>query len=167
MNILHITDLHFGRDPSEGASDERQLALDRLLNTIEGLDEPWIPTVICLSGDVAFSGRMEEYELAAAWLKRLLSILHLSPANLVICPGNHDIERTFARTYARPPSSEEADQCLGTPIAEQYLRAFANFSGFCDKLGMPKYSLGEVDGYLTGYRCIDGVRFVSLNSSWF
>lgn len=167
MNILHITDLHFGRDPSEAASDERQLALDQLINTIDELHGTWRPTVICLSGDVSFGGQPEEYQFAAAWLTRLMSKLRISPTNLVICPGNHDVERSIATTFARPSNPQEADQCLVTPIPDQYQRVFANFSQFCENIGMPKYSLGDLDGYLTGYRCIDGVRFISLNSSWF
>ena len=79
-----------------------------------------------------------------------------------LTPGNHDVERSIATTFARPSSPHEADQCLVTPLPDQYQRMFTNFSHFCEKLGVPKYQLGDLEGYLTGYRIIDGVRFVSL-----
>ena len=167
MNILHITDLHFGFDPTEAASDERLLALNQLIEVVAELDGMWRPTTICISGDVAYGGKQKEYELSATWINRLMSRLNVAADHLIICPGNHDIERTVATTFARPSDPDEADQCLGTPIADQYHRAFANFSQFCRGLGMPTLKLGEEESYLTGYRCIEGVRFVSMNSAWF
>jgi hypothetical protein len=167
MIILHLTDLHFGLDPTEAASDERQLALDQLIDVVAGLDDLWKPTIICLSGDVAYAGKQSEYALATSWLLRLMSRTNIAADHLIVCPGNHDIERAIAMTFARPSDPSEADQCLGTPIAAHYLRAFANFSEFCEGLGVPKYGLGDTEGYLTGVRCLEGVRFVSMNSSWF
>lgn len=38
MNILHLTDLHFGRGPTEAANDERELALNGLISVVSGLD---------------------------------------------------------------------------------------------------------------------------------
>ena len=38
MNILHITDLHFGTDRSVAERDERHLALEELIVTVQRLD---------------------------------------------------------------------------------------------------------------------------------
>ena len=65
MNILHIMDLHFGTDRSITERDERHLALEELIVTVQGLDPSWVPSVVCVSGDLAFSGRPSE--LLAIW----------------------------------------------------------------------------------------------------
>lgn len=49
MNILHITDLHFGTDRSVAQHDERHLALEELIVTVKGLDPSWAPLVVCHS----------------------------------------------------------------------------------------------------------------------
>lgn len=167
MNILHLTDLHFGRGPTEAANDERELALNGLISVVSGVDDTWRPNVVCVSGDIGYAGKAEDYRLASDWLKKLLNSLSLTTDRILFCAGNHDVQRSVSITYARPNDPKEADGCLGTPIAEQYGRAFSEFSRFCQDLGTPPYELGNDQSFLTGVRCIDGVRFVSMNSAWF
>jgi Calcineurin-like phosphoesterase/NACHT domain len=167
MNILHITDLHFGRGPTEAANDERELALGDLISFVSNVDAIWKPDVICVSGDIAYAGKADDFRLASDWLKKLLDCFSLTPDRVLFCAGNHDIQRLISTTYARPSNPTEADGCLGTPIAEQYKRAFSEFSQFCQDFGTAPYELGNDKSFLTGVRHIDGVRFVSMNSSWF
>jgi hypothetical protein len=167
MNILHITDLHFGTDRSITERDERHLALEELIVTVQGLDPSWAPSVVCVSGDLAFAGRPSDYSQFGDWIKRLLTALNLGVERLVVCPGNHDIERAVATTFARPGTPEEADRCLSVPLAPHYEKAFQNYTEFCKALGIPSLAFGDQESYLTGVRVLDGVRFVSMNSSWF
>jgi hypothetical protein len=167
MNILHITDLHFGTDRSITERDERHLALEELIVTVQGLDPSWAPSVVCVSGDLAFAGRPSDYSQFGDWIKRLLSALNLGVERLVVCPGNHDIERAVATTFARAGTPEEADRCLSVPLAAHYEKAFQNYTQSCKALGIPSLAFGDQESYLTGVRVLDGVRFVSMNSSWF
>ena len=167
MNILHITDLHFGTDRSITERDERHLALEELIVTAQELDPSWVPSVVCVSGDLAFAGRPSDYSQFGDWIKRLLTALNLGVERLVVCPGNHDIERAVATTFARPGTPEEADRCLSVPLAPHYEKAFQNYTEFCKALGIPSLAFGDQESYLTGVRVLDGVRFVSMNSSWF
>jgi hypothetical protein len=68
---------------------------------------------------------------------------------------------------ARPSTPEEADRCLSVPLAPHYEKAFKNYTGFSKALGIPSLAFGDQESYLTGVRVLDGVRFVSMNSSWF
>jgi hypothetical protein len=167
MNILHITDLHFGRGPTEAANDERELALGDLISVVSTVDAMWKPDVICVSGDIAYAGKADDYRLASDWLKKLLDRLGVGPDRVLFCAGNHDIQRSVSTSYARPSDPTEADNCLRTPIPEQYRSAFSEFSQFCEDFGTPPYELGDDKNFLTGVRHIDGVRFVCMNSSWF
>ena len=167
MNILHITDLHFGTDRSVADQDERKLALEALILTVQGLDPSWAPSIVCVSGDLAFAGRASDYAEFGDWINRVLKALNLGVDRLVVCPGNHDIERAMATTFARPGTPEEADQCLSVPLPAHYENAFLNYSEFCKTFGIPSLAFGDQEGYLIGVRVLDGVRFVCMNSSWF
>lgn len=91
LRVLHLSDFHFS---SRTAWDADTL-LDRLAADIgrqrrEGLE----PDLIVITGDVAFSGKAEEYDLARKWIEeKLLRAANLTPGQLVIVPGNHDAER--------------------------------------------------------------------------
>jgi hypothetical protein len=63
--ILHLSDVHFGCDKSGSARALRQLALDGITSAILKLEPEWRPTIVCLSGDIAYRGRSSEYEEAA------------------------------------------------------------------------------------------------------
>ena len=52
------------------------------------------PDFVCLTGDIAHSGKKQEYGRAGAFLKELAEALDLDPADrFFIVPGNHDVDR--------------------------------------------------------------------------
>lgn len=118
--ILHLTDLHFGRDQDENELTARNLALTALLNEVASLDDDWKPTVVCVTGDVANKGRAAEYELAARWIGKLQAALCVPAEALFFCPGNHDVDRSRAEKLARPTDAKEANRILGLPIPDHY-----------------------------------------------
>jgi hypothetical protein len=165
--ILHLTDMHFGwegKNPSGLA--ERKVCLDSLLNEMGKLESPWKPTIICLTGDIGWSGSEEDYKTAKLWLDQLLGTCGLSYDSLVVCAGNHDADRSTANKLARPASAAEADTVLAPPIAPHYESVFANFIAFCRNSAIPSLKFGEYDTYLVGERIINNFRFISLNSAW-
>lgn len=171
--ILHLTDLHFGcdgRDPNRLA--ERKLCLDGLVKTIVGLEADWRPNMICISGDLGWAGRKTDYDEAEEWLNTLIGELGISYGSVVICPGNHDLDRKYTK-YAYPRDASEADRLLelpeeGTcPVEEFYAKPFAQFEAFCRRVGTIPLTIGDRSSYLVGSCQIGGVRIVSLNSAWF
>jgi predicted MPP superfamily phosphohydrolase len=49
---------------------------------------------IVVGGDIAFSGKPEEYDLANRWLAKLAAQLRVDPGDRIwVVPGNHDIDR--------------------------------------------------------------------------
>lgn len=88
--ICHISDLHI--------KNEASVALERI-PLIAGAIGSQItrPTnvIIAVSGDIAFSGKADEYALAAQALERLLVSLEswdTSSKFLLVSPGNHDCD---------------------------------------------------------------------------
>jgi 3',5'-cyclic AMP phosphodiesterase CpdA len=84
--IAHISDLHFGRidaPVAEGLVDDLK---DRS------------PTLLVVSGDFTQRAKVHQYQLAAAYLKRL-------PQPQLVVPGNHDVPLwDVTRRFLRPMS---------------------------------------------------------------
>jgi calcineurin-like phosphoesterase family protein len=165
--ILHISDLHFGWDGDENKRTDRTLALRGLLSQLEHLAADWQPNVVCISGDIGWRGHRSDYEDAKQWICQLLKQLQLSAEALIMCPGNHDLDRDVAKRNARPNSPAEADEVLGIPIPEHFQKPFQAFADFCKDLGIPPFFLGTTETYLVGQRSFQDLHFVSYNSAWF
>jgi hypothetical protein len=166
--ILHITDLHFGWEgdnPSDKA--ERKVCLDGLLTEISKLQPPWKPSIVCLTGDVAWHGAACDYAEAKEWLDLLLSHCNLNYDRLIVSPGNHDVNRKIAEKIPRPNNSDEADKALKPPLEQYFIRPFSEFNDFCTNSNIPALKFGGGESHLVGQRALADLRFVVLNSSWF
>jgi tetratricopeptide (TPR) repeat protein/predicted phosphodiesterase len=93
LTWLHLSDWH-----QKGKDFDRRVIRDALINDIEGRTKisPELAKIdfIIFSGDVAYSGRPEEYQAAKIELfDRLLNATGLKSDRLFIVPGNHDLDR--------------------------------------------------------------------------
>lgn len=89
MRILHLSDLHFRADITQ-----QDLVLESLKAQIQKMcNNGMIFNILVITGDIAFSGKKEEYELAMPFFKWLLSITKVKPTNIFFIPGNHDVDR--------------------------------------------------------------------------
>jgi predicted MPP superfamily phosphohydrolase len=164
--VLHLSDVHFGCDKSDSARALRQLSLDGITSAILKLEPEWRPTIVCLSGDIAYRAKSSEYEEAAEWLAKLLKELSISPDHVVICAGNHDIDRNKV-TYARPADAVEADKMLSYPLDPKHEVPFEAYTEFAKNFGIEKLQVGTSTSLLIGQRNLEGISFCSLNSAWF
>jgi formylglycine-generating enzyme required for sulfatase activity/predicted MPP superfamily phosphohydrolase len=114
VRILHLSDLHF-RASDQWQADPVLEALRRdAVATWKGRVD-----LLIVTGDIAFSGKKAEYELANAWLEALISELGLERARVVLAPGNHDVDRgtinetgTSAEGRFREATEERAGRWL-------------------------------------------------------
>lgn len=166
--ILHLTDLHFGCDCRDYDLVKRELVLNALIEEIRALDRDWRPNVVAVSGDIGWKGIAADYAVAREWFQKLLVALDLDATSLVLCPGNHDVDRSKWDYLVRPPNAADADRVLGAlPPAEHWLAPFEAYASFCHEMGIPALSLAHHHSPLVGVRELRGVRFVCLNSAWF
>jgi predicted MPP superfamily phosphohydrolase len=94
IRILHLSDVHF-RVGKGWEADPVTRALARFIKT--EVEEGLTPDLVVFSGDLAFSGKAEEYALARDWLEnRLWPALPdgLPRDRLFLVPGNHDVDRS-------------------------------------------------------------------------
>ena len=91
-NILHISDMHVSSAPTIGMNAR---ALDNLLPIlIDDLKSLPKPDAIFISGDIAYSGKEDEYEMFIShFLKPLLTYLAIDYSRVFIAPGNHDFDQ--------------------------------------------------------------------------
>lgn len=145
QTILHLTDIHFGweGDGSSGEAD-RKVCLNGMLAELKNLEAAWKPTIICLTGDIAWRGSKSDYQAAKKWLNELLKVCGLTYCQLVVCPGNHDVIRSKAEKLPRPESTKDADTVLSLPIAEHFEAPFSEFISFCKKTGMPSLKFANI-----------------------
>ena len=161
-----MTDLHFGCEGRiRTRSTAANSALDGLARAITGLIE--LAAHNCgVTGDLAWRGKSPDYDKFGAWFGGCSSDW-TSPGQMLLLPGNHDVDRSIARTIARPRDAGEADEVLGIPLASQYQNAFGSSSEFSEGFGIPPHKLGADVSHLVGLRRLDGMSFVTMNSSWF
>ncbi|MGJ7509868.1 metallophosphoesterase [Variovorax sp. GT1P44] len=88
--VLHLSDIHIKseRDPILKRASEIARA------TYHALPEA-SAVLIVVSGDIAFSGRADQYAVASTFLERLRKEIQLEreiPVHFIPCPGNHDCD---------------------------------------------------------------------------
>lgn len=166
--ILHLSDLHFGAERGNASQiDKRKLCLAQLLETIKKQPLDWQPNLICISGDIGYSGSEKDYHEASIWLTCLLEVTKLKPSQVILCAGNHDVNRAATRGLTYPPDATIADEWLSWPVPGHFLRPFESYISFCETFGIEPLKIYNEENYLVGARIVNGYRFVVLNSSWF
>lgn len=95
---LHISDLHF---KSDGTYD-RNLVTSALLKSIPDLvRRAKQPHFIVVTGDLAYSGQVTEYKAVGEFFDQLIARLNLTKTDLIVVPGNHDVDRSKGKGLVR------------------------------------------------------------------
>jgi predicted MPP superfamily phosphohydrolase len=91
--ILHISDLHaFGG--SRAGHTDRSVVLNALVEDVRTLHNTGRIDLVVMSGDLAFSGTAEQFQIAGSQLLEALEgALELDRSRIVVVPGNHDVDR--------------------------------------------------------------------------
>lgn len=107
---LHLSDLHF-RVTQKHTSDGNIVLTALLRDVAERIDQDGLqPDFVSITGDVAFSGKGEEYDLAEEFLDELLQVTGLTKNRLFIVPGNHDVDRSLISFAARAMANAVTDR---------------------------------------------------------
>jgi len=91
--LLQASDFHVRAhegDPLCRPHDIRQLFA---FDAEQMAKEIGVPTALIFSGDIAFGGGAEEYDVARQMFASLLARLGLNEQRILVVPGNHDVSR--------------------------------------------------------------------------
>lgn len=163
---LHLSDMHF---VVKEDSFESQLIYATLLEDLKHIKERI--DLVFVTGDIAFSGRVDEYALASKFFDSVLKILNLKKDNVYFVPGNHDIQRSVSANYvskmlAGIKSEKEVSKILGNKeLRELFLKRLNNYYDF---VGNNAFPIEKSELSYTKNIKINGidVAIVGLNSAW-
>lgn len=98
MLFLHLSDIHFRSIDIATPLDPNAALRAAIIEDakIECRKLGRTPDAILVSGDIAYAGKDEEYEYAVRWLEELASATGARPEDIVVIPGNHDVDRSLA-----------------------------------------------------------------------
>lgn len=95
VRILHISDLH-EKGPRELEPYFRQQVLgEHWLENINTILEDGPIDAICFTGDIAQSGKPDEYAKVGEFIRELTRLCNLGIDRVFLVPGNHDIDRSI------------------------------------------------------------------------
>jgi predicted phosphodiesterase len=170
LTLLHLSDWH-----QKGKDFDRQVVRRALLKDIRERVKisPELEKIdfVIFSGDVASGGKIEEYQAAREqFFQPLLDASALSPNQLFIVPGNHDLDRDefglLPSDLEKPLSSEAEVQNWLTDDRKRsrLLEPFQAFTSF-----VREYTGQELPDYANVRRMQVGdkeIALLGLNSAW-
>jgi 3',5'-cyclic AMP phosphodiesterase CpdA len=172
VNILHISDLHFGTKDDANqwyeqlATDLRQ---DLKCNTLDAL---------LISGDLTNRANSAEYEAARKFIVDLVIEFGLQWHHVVIVPGNHDLnwdvaKHAFQLVHLSDYQGSLDDSYLidhgdflEVPEREAYQKRFCNFKEFYENLLNRAYPLEPERQYSLHHFPHLDLLILGLNSAW-
>ncbi|HEV2602969.1 MAG TPA: metallophosphoesterase [Microvirga sp.] len=174
--FVHVSDIHFGqeRDHVVHIHDDvkRELVADAA-EVVAALPSGSAHGIL-VTGDIAYSGKAEQYAEAGRWLDRLAEAIGCPIHRVRMIPGNHDVDRDKLSIggrqlldFIRAGGAAEYEQVISNENDRATLFArFEDYSRF--SIGY-NCGLDEEAKYATDLRVEVGpdrwIRFVRLNSS--
>jgi len=153
MNILHLSDLHFG-NMSDAHNWFSQLADDLKISlNCTKID------IIVISGDISNKSEPDEYNAAESFIKKLCTEFQTKNKNIVIVPGNHDLNwEVSKKAYRRFRKSIQN--------RELHEERFRNFSIFFKNITNKQYPLKSKEQAIINLMPEHKTVFIGLNSAW-
>jgi Calcineurin-like phosphoesterase len=168
---LHISDLHL-REKIEWSQD---IVLRSLLaDIVRRYTGPTAADAIFITGDVAFSGKAEEYILAERFIRALQEATATPPERLFIIPGNHDVDRSLEEDALRGAqlalSNElEVDRFFANDARRRTLfRRQTAFRSFVNRVAPPVSPCSDTSFAHWKHAHIGPIRIAALllDSAW-
>ena len=174
FRILHLSDLHAQESTRWTTTPILTLAKRAILEQANKINID----LMTFTGDIAYSGKKEEYDIAQAWLEDLYlssSGLNLQKEQLLFVPGNHDVDRKLIRPVATAIEEQLRKVTTQAAVANLYeddecksnlLKRHAAYFEFCASfLGLP---VGSGSSWSCTFNSKAGgrIRVDGLNTSW-
>lgn len=171
---LHISDLHFRESRLYDSTVVTDSLLDDISSRVKIAPELSQIDFVFVTGDIAFSGKTEEYVLAQRFLNELIRITGVSKKQVFLIPGNHDVDRTQISEESRNilsklGSRHAVNELLENPIDRAtIMKRFENYGRFFNEY-FGKEPLFDVDHYYyVEKRAVadKSIAVLGLNSAW-
>ncbi|WP_295954138.1 metallophosphoesterase [Rhodoferax sp.] len=119
LRILHISDLHLGKEAASGWRMRRVMGRTWTENLVQlAADGPI--DLVCFTGDLAQSGQVGQYAEATQFVEELLRILKVDRERFFCVPGNHDVDRSV-----NPPAWKKLRELAWRADGQEFSRWIA------------------------------------------
>lgn len=178
MNILHLSDLHFGT-LTDANNWYSQLADDLKILNCSKLD------ILILSGDIGNFSVKKEYDAAKKFINLLSHEFQLKNDHIIIAPGNHDINHELSKKayeikrLAEYKGSRDENNNPDTNFViykggdyievlnkRRYIQRFKYFANFYKDITGNDYPLDYHNQAILHHFREYSILILSLNSSW-
>lgn len=176
ISFIHLSDIHFGQEKGSEVivhdDVKEHLIRDaaRLVQTRTGGSA----TGVIVTGDIAYGGKLEEYDQAGEWLDRLTAAIGCPRTSVQVVPGNHDIDRDAISSGCQlmldkilEKGTEKLDDFLSNELDREVLYSrFSGYRPFAEGYDCPLDGNGGLASdrpfVIAPYRTL---RFIGLNSA--
>ena len=176
LTYVHVSDIHFGQEEGSRVFVHDDVKECLIADTAEVRASERLPKMdgVIVTGDVAFSGKADEYAHAGAWLDRLTEAIGCQKTDVMVVPGNHDIDRSRISELGKlmhermlGGGDDELDRFLAAECDREVLYwKFAEYRNFAEGYGCRLSSDGGVAIERKVQLAPDRfLRFVGLNSA--
>lgn len=115
LRFIHLADIHF-RGSSGIPTDLDRDIRNELVKDAQSLLNRDLVTGILVCGDIAWSGREAEYQVAANWLAQLCEELQCAKEFVWTVPGNHDVDRKTIESSRTAQSLRKMIRQMEIPV---------------------------------------------------
>jgi predicted MPP superfamily phosphohydrolase len=142
--IVHLSDIHQGYSGDIALHDEvrNELIFDvgRLRDKLGNAD------VIVVTGDIAYSGKEEEYKQAGDWLSDLCEAAGCPELSVFVVPGNHDVDwskitKSVEDQHSNLVNADQVDEHIASRFYDDpdashiLLKKLNNYQAFANRYG--------------------------------
>jgi len=176
ITFVHLSDIHFGQEKGGVVvvhDDAKMRLIDDLAEMIKRSPERKATGVI-ITGDIAYAGKTHEYKCAASWLDKVATAAGCAITDIMVVPGNHDIDRDEISSSAQWQLSEivsKGEQALDRFLENERDRAvlYDRFTAYIPFAEAYNCSM-DCQGGLASKRVVDlvpgrSLQFIGLNSA--
>ncbi|MCP5106847.1 MAG: SUMF1/EgtB/PvdO family nonheme iron enzyme, partial [bacterium] len=163
-------DIHFRPKKDQENKTFREKVQNKLIEAVGGHTKTHGgPDAVVVTGDIAFSGKMQEYDDALAFFVKLKELLPDGTPFLPV-PGNHDVDRSKVKklfSLYRIVKDNEINSFLED---KDYIKSFINikfdaYRAFVEQLAPGLYQ-SEGDYFWVKKVEDKKISFLGLNSAW-
>ena len=161
LSIIHLSDIHI-----KGKDDAVFNKIKALKSACAGSIVNGSRVVIAITGDVAFSGKIEQYDLAQQMIDELATYIKdqtSSEVSIVCVPGNHDCDFAKESSVRSALISSVKPESLDGNYYNMVRGVQENYNVFASALDLDTSSVLPTKTIQMGD---DKVLFVLANTSW-
>ena len=174
--FVHVSDIHFGQERDHVIHIHNDVKRELIADATAVIAELQTGSAqgILVTGDIAFSGKAEQYDAAGKWLDALAEGIGCPIHRVQMVPGNHDLDRDRLSIggkqlldFIRAGGPAEYERVISNESDRATLFSrFEDYGRFC--MGY-NCGLDEEAKHATNLRIEVGpgrwIRFIRLNSS--